>query len=315
MLLLHAAWSLTRGLILWAEDSARPARAQARRRTTRAAAHPFAAPADEIREALTALGVPGTNGPEPDEALLLLPSATSGPLPSPLLPRDEDDAPTAARSPTWRPWRVPCLVLSAWQTAGICRALLEAPPGPARPGPEVAVFARAALLVDEWVLRGRFLPSLSQVDGTWRAHWRPVLRDAEDRARVALLVAALPPASRAVLEDEAAGWESLPTAATLVHDLLEALTDAAVAEGVEHFEGKLPAAPRGRTSTKLLEHAARAWLAALVSAEEDLDGAKGDLTALAAALEAWTAPWVAAAALRTCFRLSEPPEDAAPAAP
>jgi len=308
MLIIHTAWSLTRGMILWAEDGVRPAALPTRERSRRgggtAAEHPYAATSAELSRALATLGVRCANGPEPGHADILLPSRSAGPLPSPQLLRDQDDQPTARGAISWRAWRTPCLEATAWQAAEICRDLAAAPTGTARPGPELAVFVRASLLVEELVLRGRFLPAIVRVEDSWHARWQPLMRDPEDRRRIAALVTALPPACRAVLEG-GGGWEAVPTAATVVRDLLWSLTDAAVAARAELFEGELPAVPRGKTPAKKLLQAAHAWLAALVCGDGDIES-RGDLAGLAERLEVWGTPIGASTTVRTCFRLSEP---------
>jgi len=96
MLAVHAFWSRSRGLCLWAEDAGRTVKSPSQALRT-ARPHPFAASSDALSEIH-----PG----KPATATLLLPSLRSGPLDSPELVRiTPRPAPTTA--PMLLPWSVP----------------------------------------------------------------------------------------------------------------------------------------------------------------------------------------------------------------
>jgi hypothetical protein len=93
MLVIHGIWAYG-AVQIWAEDSILPSQAPPRRgRPSRAPRpHPFAAPPDELADAVagTMAGAGLADLPRKavdDEITLRLPSAADGPLPSPALVR------------------------------------------------------------------------------------------------------------------------------------------------------------------------------------------------------------------------------------
>jgi len=152
----------------------------------------------------------------------------------------------------------------------------------------------------------------------WQARWRPVLTGAHaQRARD--LAVAMPPVCRSAT---AAG----EPAAVVLTSALDALTDAAVRAAVSP-DGQPPAAllPRRRGRKPSRVPVAERWIAALTAAgtagalvqvdEGDPEDAAA-ARALAAALDSWRASAQAPAGpVRTCFRLSEPPEPKEPGNP
>ena len=115
MLVIHGIWAYG-ALQVWAEDSARPARAPPRvGRPSRAPRpHPFAVAPGELADALARAGVGDLAAKAVDDELTLrLPSAADGPLASPELvrprPKTQRSTPAAGRI-ALAAWRVPVLV-------------------------------------------------------------------------------------------------------------------------------------------------------------------------------------------------------------
>jgi non-specific serine/threonine protein kinase len=267
MAVLHGTWSTASRLCVWGEDDA-PGHAGAGGR-----AHPFALDGG-------ALARLGWRGAEPSALTLLLPSRTSGPLPSPELGRP---ARPSRAAPRLRPWTAPALALAPDAALDVLLAL------PERAGASLRFLAEAAKLALELVARGRVLPALEPGNV---ARWR-VRPDPEDARRLRLLAAAMPPACRA----EAPGTG---TAAALVDDLVAAVADAAARRGAA-FD--LPSrAPGARVP------AAEAWLRALAAPDPAVAGDAIELASLRRRLETWRQPAAAAAAdgLRLCFRVVPP---------
>src|ERR1700733_12682009 len=101
MLVIHGIWAYG-ALQVWAEDSARPARAQSRvGRPSRAPRpHPFAVAPGELADVLAGAGVGDLAAKAVDDELTLrLPSAADGPLASPRLVRRRARAPGRLAGP------------------------------------------------------------------------------------------------------------------------------------------------------------------------------------------------------------------------
>ena len=275
MLAVHGLWSPGRGLLLWAEDGARPATSTSRSLRS-ARPHPFAAPAT----ALAALH-PG----KPTSATLLLPSRPGGPLPSPELVRDRADPGGAGRGPVeLRPWSVPALLVDATELAD--------PVDEVRYAATVTHLRALAALADELAERGRVLPTLDRLGDTALARWRPVVQGV-DRVRLDTLISALPPVGRAELSGPLRPGAPPPGAdpQVLVEDALAALTDAAVRDRLARAAEPIVLAPPRRGRNPARPTAAEAWLSALLTPDARIGGAAGvapaELRALAEAVAGW----------------------------
>ncbi|MDM4720167.1 DEAD/DEAH box helicase [Micromonospora sp. WMMA1363] len=220
MLVIHGSWRPGTGLAVWAEDSARPARAPRRPgRAPRERPHPFAADHTALTAVLAEIAEPTALG----TALLSLPTRAGSPLDSPELVRTEPVEP--ARGPvTLAGWRAPALVYAPdCALSLLCRVAESAVAGTAlRHLAELAAFA-----VD-LAARGRVLPGVTVPvqsveraagDAAWRADgarsggwaptdpgtvtaravWRPLLTGT-DAGWARSLALALPPAARAAVE-------------------------------------------------------------------------------------------------------------------
>jgi SNF2 family DNA or RNA helicase len=244
--------------------------------TRRSHAHPFAAPAEAVAAALGDAAAKGSHA----TATLQLPSAGGRPLDSPELVRT--DAPPRIRAAVaLAPWRVPTLELDPDAALQLLRGLDDrvAHGSSLRHAAEVAAFA------SDLVRRGRVLPTVGE--GT--AAWRPLLTGA-DAAWARALAAALPPSGRA------AGGNP----GTLVGAALDALVDAAARTALD---GVRLAGGRGTISGS--------WLGALSGRERRVDAEAPELAALAGAVAEWQRD-AAGGAVRACFRLVEPDEEAGP---
>jgi SNF2 family DNA or RNA helicase len=326
---LHGSWSAAQELCLWAEDSTLPAKATGRRgrpsREAPAPAHPFACPAERLREtiALGAVGAPvaGLGGKaEARELTLLLPSVASGPLASPELVREPMQTGRGAAAGATRrglvlaPWRVPALAVDA--AAALELLVYLAADGTTDPaavpvGTSLRFLAELTRLALDLVGRGRVLPALVDERGCLAARWRPVV-SGQDAERLQALVRAMPPVCRAEQRDRSLeGRQS----ADLVGDALDALADAAVRWAVADVATSGPAAwplvgrrrggRQGRRSAA--ELATETWLQGLAAASPRVEVDAASAAWLRETLDAWRGSAVPPAGpLRTCFRLVEP---------
>jgi len=307
MLVIHAVWAYG-ALYAWSEDSALPAQAAPRTgRPSRAPRpHPFAAPPETLAAAL-AFAFPGTPAATlardavDDELTLRLPSAASGPLASPELSRPLAEEPAAAgRRPSPAPWRVPALAVEPQAAGSFLAALAGLPPGEVTAAAGIGYLAAVARFSADLAARGRVLPALvREEDGGYAARWRPVLTAAD--ARHARGLATAMPAAVGAADGAAPG--------PLLAGILDALTDAAVRA---RLPGPLLPARKGRRPARI--ELSERMLLALTAPSASVELADPRDEQDAQALSAEFAQWLAAAALpasavRTCFRLIEPPDE------
>jgi non-specific serine/threonine protein kinase len=247
-------------------------------------AHPFAAGHAALAEVLGDVAAKAATS----TALLTLPTRGGGPVDSPELVR-ADQAEPSARTLTLAGWRVPTLEYDADQALPVLHALAD-DPTVVRGGTLRLLEELAGVAVD-LVSRGRTLPGvLVAPDGTAAALWRPLLTGA-DAAWVRALAMALPPAVRAAEPDR--------SAAALVADALDTLTDAAARtalEGVRLIDSRATGVSVG----------VRAWLRALTGRQRQFSVAPAALATLAKELTDWQRD-ASGSPVRACFRLIEPP--------
>ena len=203
-------------------------------------------------------------------------------------------------------WRVPALAVEPAAAAALLAGLAALPPGDVAAGAEIGYLAAAARFAADLAVRGRVLPALVREeagggaeDDGYAARWRPVLAGPD--ARYARELAAAMPAACRAAQETAAG--------PLLAELLDALTDAAVRPRLP--ESLLPAR-RGRRPARV--ELPERVLPALATPDGRVELAGAADEAAAAELTATFADWLASAArpasaVRTCFRLVEPPAD------
>ncbi|MER7589574.1 DEAD/DEAH box helicase [Micromonospora sp. NPDC127501] len=338
MLVIHGLWlpggSSTGGLAVWAEDSAAPVPAARSGRSARERPHPFAAGHTDLAAVLADAAEPS----RPDTALLTLPTLAGAPTDSPELIRTTV-APAARGRLTVAGWRVPTLVYAPDDALSLLQALDDVPAvagATLRHLAELADFA-ADLVTRGRVLPGVRTTTADQTSGAGattasgaagqvaaHAVWRPLLTGT-DAAWVRSLALALPPAARAAVLPPATaalpstaaaahgptGSAATPAAATvgsggpeltaaaLVADALDALTDAAARSALATTtlaRGLRPGGP------------APAWLAALAGPQRDFTIDPAGLATLSAELDAWQRD-AAGGPVRASFRLVEPAPD------
>ncbi|MFV0495704.1 SNF2-related protein [Mycobacterium sp.] len=260
MLVLHAFWSLSGELCLWAEDADRTVTSPSDA-VRSARPHPFAAPADAI--APIHAGKPGT-------AVLLLPSLRKSPLDSPELFR-VTPRPAPRTDPVLLPWTVPVVALPT----GAALAALDTPAPDVRYGASVTYFAEVAAFARDLAERGRILPALATDEHGPVACWRPVVQGADIMVLNAL-IAAMPPVCRAGPDGS--------DAHELVTSALGAFIDATVRRQLPAGLDLLP--PRRGRRPKYAP-VQELWLTALTAPDGRFDAGPQELDALAAALEPW----------------------------
>ena len=251
MRVIHGIWAHG-GLCLWAEDpdlprsSRDPAVSRAAWRPSAPRPHPYACQSAELADLLAGLPGPAAEAARKavdDELTLQLPSAGTGPLPSPGAIRRQAglDGP-AARGPGRRValarWRVPAVAFDPAAALALLGGLDGLDDPGVTAGGSLPYLAAVARFAADLAARGRVLPVLAAEDACYAARWRPVLGGA-DAQRGRDLAAAMPPSCRAV-DAEPPG--------TLLADALESLTDAAARS---RLPGSLLPARRGRTPARL----------------------------------------------------------------
>jgi non-specific serine/threonine protein kinase len=335
VIVLHAAWLTTsRLLALWAEEADRTRTTPTRRRgrpARRPQPYPFALDPDRLRLAVAEMdgmaAAADLLGEEKAELTLQLPLVEGQPIGFPL----DDEPSTPARGRPRTPstsearvssWTAPGFVLDPDEAARFLWALSSVtdgaqafndadPSGGVVLAPDIRFAARAAGMVVELLSRGRLLPDLELVEDRWKARWRPLI-DGHDRGRIEALVWALPAsfmaARRAVgsKTEPELPKESVGTSDEVLRSLMWTMTDALARSLVT-----APVPPRDRprgTQASVVD----AWVRALGSPDGDLDERDEDeCVRWAERLGVWHATRSAdAVAVRTCFRIVPPPEEA-----
>jgi SNF2 family DNA or RNA helicase len=328
MLVIHGLWAYGAAQV-WAEDSTLPPLAPPRPgRPSRAPRpHPFAAPPDELADALAdALAGAGLAGlarqAVDDEILLRLPSSAGGPYASPELVRppaeaageaaDADAAtpagagagkPARAGAPSLTAWRVPVLAFGPETAGPLLAALAGLAPGDTVADGSIGYLAAIVRFAADLAVRGRVIPALTQEDDGYAARWRPVLSAADTRyARE--LATAMPPACRALADGSPAA--GLPAPGQLLAEMLDALTDVSVRT---RLPGALLPARRGRRPARI--GVAERMVLSLTGPEPLVEVAGQADEREAQRLTVASGAWLASAAdpagaARTCFRLVEP---------
>jgi SNF2 family DNA or RNA helicase len=308
MIVLHAGLE-ARGLVLWgerpADEAVRPARRPGRKpRIPRPAPHPFGAAAVELEAALGAVsgGPGGRRRTRAAPHLAWLPTAAGAPAASSALiaPPLEAGVPVALA-----PWTVTALQLGLAETV----ELLCASAGKETLAPGVVVgrdlaFASTALrFAGALVARQQYVPAVEEVDGVFRAAWRPVLSGI-DADRLAKLARAMPDACRALHGKSDAPPQAAPS--TLLAEFVSAVVDHLV---------RTPSVREAHTARREVlasfDSPHDAWLDALRSPDGVIAERSG-LKGLADQVRAWQLPLVARAAapFRLALRLEEPPAEA-----
>ncbi|RSM79486.1 ATP-dependent helicase [Kibdelosporangium aridum] len=202
MLVVHAAWSSTGGVCVWAEDATVPVSAV--RPGKKPKKHPFGASVEALRKIFD-------TGSE-FSFTTLLPSSSTGPVAAPELVRPAADN---TKQVKLAPWTVNALALTAEEALRVLPDPPETPSGSWRWMAAVAKFSES--LVD----RGQVLPGL--VDG--HARWIPQLIG-EDADHTRALHQAMPPLVRA---------EHAVLPGDLVPVVLTALADATARDRLDEI--------------------------------------------------------------------------------
>jgi SNF2 family DNA or RNA helicase len=333
MRVLHAAWLTSSArLALWAEDDGRPRTAPPRRgrppKQPRPVAHPFALEADGIRLAVGEIGGAAADDlvvkADEIDLRLLLPDIAGGPMGSPWL---EDRSPstvaasTTRSSTTERIWTAPGIALEPSDAARLVMGLSVACPAgaPAVGQAEIALASdlrlaeRAAQMVLELITRGRIAPTLEAHPDGWAARWRPVL-DRHDAGRIRALAWSVP------LSFIAAGTEGGKGEGAQSDQIREgpdevlrsymwSVTDGLARRFIADGPPAKPNRTRGRRPS--IPSVVGPWLTALVSPDGAVEADGDGLARLSEALDEWHDTENSEAdALRTCFRIVPPSEEA-----
>jgi SNF2 family DNA or RNA helicase len=303
MRVIHGIWAHG-ALCLWAEDPALPQAAEPAPRGGRPSRapgrHPYACQAAELADVLA--GLPGPAGEAArkavdDELTLQLPSSADGPLASPELIRPDAEPRPRGRVALAR-WRVPVLAVTPAAALDLLGAVGHLGDVTAVAGGSLPYLAVVARFADNLAARGRVLPVIAAEDGTYAARWRPVLGGA-DAQRARDLAAAMPPSCRA---------EGGEPPGPLLAAALDCLADAAA-------RTRLPASllpvRRGRAPARVPWP--ERYVVALTTTDARLDAEtpqdEAEIAELSAELNAWLdGARIPAGPVRTCFRLTEPPE-------
>ena len=306
-LVLHGSWS-DDSFFVWGESS-EPA-PKPRGRQPRVRPHPYASPADRLRDALEVLAPLGEWAGVPTATrVILLPSGADGPhLPPWLVPEagDEatDDESALESESRLTPWKVSGLALDVITALDLLVTLPLGEAGGRWWGTDLRYWGLVAKLGLEFLAHHKYLPGLTEDEGRYQGVWLPVMDDPHDRARLRALAQAMPPVCRAVF---AAGSTPKPDQAPAPHALLDGFVKQLVDQAVRDW-GRM----RLDRRRKPPQGVAGAWWSALWDEGGQIEVGLAQRRELARLFDAWQG-WmqqlrgVDEAAFRLCFRL-EPPE-------
>ncbi len=231
-LVVHAHWSAGQ-LHVWAESLAAWGRHEGAKRTGAGApTHPFAATPRELGAALSAVaraeaaaegtldlmlpmdaaeapiampgppGVPKGDAPPPGAPTDGEPESRPSPSPRLAHATGHDAHRDGGRRPVLARFRVPALRFDAGPGAQLLDALESAESPSVVPGPTVPFFASAVRLARHLLAQQRFVPSMRQdPDGGLHGLWQPWLADGPTAVRAGALLATMPGAARAVVDE------------------------------------------------------------------------------------------------------------------
>ncbi len=292
--ILHGTWRADT-FFLWAETAEAVTR-PGRRPTP--SYHPHAASAALISDLWQTYHDTEGSTLRTAKRIILLPTDGEAPrLPPWLAPEAE----TPETAPHLAPWRVEGLALDVLTALEM---LVAVPVRDRRWGSDLRFWSTVAKLGLEALNRQIYFPALEEENGTYYAHWRPILDQPRDRARIRTLAEAMPPVCRAVLDLD--GPHTPACAAEpldLIHGFLDRLIDQAVRDwGRDRLDGR----------RKTPEGVAGLWWEALWSSNPEVTVPVKQRRALAELHTTWQ-DWfgqlqgIREAPFRLCFRL-QPPE-------
>jgi SNF2 family DNA or RNA helicase len=301
-LVLHGSWS-DGVFFIWGE-SAEPA-PKPRGRRPRVPPHPHVAPPERLRQALETLAPSGDWGDVPPATrTLLLPSTAGGPHLPPWLAPDAD-AETMDTESELRlsPWKVNGLALEVLGALDLLVTLPLHGAGARWWGTDLRYWGLAAKLGLELLAQHKYLPSLAEDEGQYRAVWLPVMDDPDDRAGLRSLAQAMPPVCRALFTT----GDAQANQALAPHMLLDGFIKRVVDQAVRDW-GRSRLDRRRRSPPGV----AGAWWSALWDKDGEIVVPLAERRELARLFESWQ-QWMgqlrgaAETGFRLCFRL-EPPE-------
>lgn len=271
MIVLHANWS-DHALHLWGEQAGA---ASSHAQDNGVRRHPFGAAGDALRVALA--GVVRDDAPA-GALTLRLPSRADRPVASPKIAHAlghaaiDEDAPEVALAP----WQVDSIAIDPERAGAVLDALEDgAAEGRLAIGPSVKFFGAAARLANAILAEERFVPAVSDMPGSPKAHWAPWTSDDVVGERIATLVGAMPPSARAA--DDVFAHDPRAIAEDFVWSVVDALVRVTMRREsmAEAIEG------RKREDSAVL------WLSGLLDGTPALDAGSEARSTLARSARQW----------------------------
>ncbi len=302
MLVFHANWSGGK-LRVWAESASLWA-ARGQRAPAEGRAHAFAASVEEMNRVL---GAPGHEGGEFD---VMLPEIEDGPGPSVRMAHavghSADEA--VITRPRLRAFRVPALSIAGPHASGFLDALEDrfgagSEHGQVLLGPTVEFLIGASRLGRHLVAQQRFVPALRQQStGDLHGLWQAWVGDEKTAQRVSMLMAAMPPAARAAVDE----YDHKPW--PMLESFLSAIVDAECRRTLIHEN--MTEAIQGRDGATDVQVA---WLAGLLGQGDDVEAQGAARTNMVKQVRRWISGLEdrgTSSSWRLLIRLSEPADAA-----
>ncbi len=199
---------------------------------------------------------------------------------------------------------IPTLTFSPADAIDLLTSLPSVARHEIEPTDALQYWSRAASLVLEILAKQRFIPDVySTPDGTYRGYWRAVVNDDAFSARLAALIATMPPVCRAFADDK-----GNPQAFRIIENFLYTTVDRLVRRSLEGDELAHRLQERSQASITPQTR----WLAALVREDPRIEGPPEELRIITQNVHEWLAKLTPGPKLRTCrmcLRLHPPEQD------
>ncbi len=225
-----------------------------------------------------------------------LPTADNKPIPSSTLINEFDQSTPAA---TLTPWKVTTLRLRLEKTIEfLCRCVGKQVLGPGMiVGKDLTFWATAMRFAGALVAKQQFLPSVSEIEGVYLAHWKPVFSGL-DHERFLKLDKAFPAVARALTRGTVSP-PNIPSISVLT-GFITMIADYLVRSSIAtRF-------PTLKLSTHSSIH--DLWLDTLCSPDIVMKSDAKELSQLTTQIKEWERPisFSSATPFRLCFRMEEP---------
>jgi SNF2 family DNA or RNA helicase len=237
--------------------------------------------------------------------IIWLPTVDGHPIPSSSL---VGELPESIGKAALVPWKVTALRLPPEKTVELlCRCIGKQILGQGIiVGKDLSFWATALCFASALVIRGRFLPYISEISGICIAHWTPILSGSDNKS-LSKLANAMPVVARALSRKVASPSSLSPI--SLLSAFIGVMVNYLVRSAGRENLWNAPVTQRRYGKKKDTFYSIHdQWLKALCSYNGEIEGRAAELFQLITHLKDWVRPIsvFVSAPFRLCFRIEEP---------